>query len=81
MPDIFCDNCKKMTPHKSLMCRRQDVPSSIVQKFSQFFSHVAKGNHYYDMEPRYFCRGCNSQNIKQEAPVKPMTTSTQIGVV
>lgn len=81
MPDIFCKNCKTMTPHKSLMRRRQEAPSSLTQKFTQFFTHVAKGNHYYDMEPNYFCRSCNCQNIKQEVPNNSLASVSQVGAL
>lgn len=82
MPDLFCKNCKAMTPHKSLMRRCQDSPSSITKKFTQFFTHVAKGNHYYDMETQYFCRGCNCKNSKPDVlPKKVPTVTSQVGVI
>ena len=81
MPELFCKSCKSVTPHKSLMRRSQEAPSSFTQKFTQFFSHVAKGNHYYEMEPAYFCRDCNCQNMMQEPQVSTVSSATQAGAL
>ncbi|MES4815525.1 hypothetical protein ABVB26_03170 [Vibrio cholerae] len=32
------------------------------QGFQQFLTMLMQGQHYYQMEQRYFCRVCNQQN-------------------
>ena len=82
MPDIHCTACKKVTPHKSLMRRSQEAPSTFTQKCAHFITHVAKGKHYYHMESQHFCRGCNSQNIMTETSLTPpVNTTTQMGAL
>nr|WP_117232952.1 hypothetical protein [Vibrio maerlii] len=70
MPDTYCKACKRVTAHKAVMkrCMTQEVGNSVftkLQSFTQFMSLFANGEHYYKMEPQFYCRVCN-QHSKDE---------------
>jgi ribosomal protein L44E len=59
MPDLYCDSCRKATPHKIVMRRVPSEPCSKWQEIQRFMSLLARGDHYYEMEQQFLCRACN----------------------
>lgn len=67
MPDIYCSACRKSTQHKVIMRRCESQPvetlTGKVLSFTQLMAKFVSGEHYYEMEPQYFCRRCNHRAI------------------
>ncbi|EJG1181413.1 hypothetical protein CGJ34_10180 [Vibrio parahaemolyticus] len=72
MPDIYCSACRKSTQHKVIMkrCEPQSVDTLTgkVVSFTQLMAKFVSGEHYYEMEPQYFCRCCNHRAIGEMVP-------------
>ncbi|WED23547.1 hypothetical protein L3Q72_20115 [Vibrio sp. JC009] len=64
MPDLYCQSCKQITPHKSVMRRNVDESAPFTRKFAQLLGQIASGKHYYNMELQQYCRVCNCQHIE-----------------
>ncbi|MDF2153099.1 hypothetical protein [Vibrio sp. CAU 1672] len=79
MPDIYCSACKKSTQHKVIMkrCEPQvDTLTGKVVSFTQLMAKFMTGNHYYEMEPQYYCRCCNHRALGEIVPLPVQQHST-----
>ncbi len=79
MPDIYCSSCKKVTPHKLIMCRCENIPPTFSGKMFQIISKLARGKQYYDMSPAYFCRHCNHKTVPPEKMKETIAPRNQVG--
>lgn len=66
MTELHCRTCKRITTHKSVMCRDQRKVPSIIGTFFRFFVQVSRGSHYYKLEPQSYCRVCNTRYVIAE---------------
>ena len=64
MPDLYCEVCKKKTPHKSIMRRsREENSISFTTRFVRLIAQIFTGKNHYQLEQQHFCRYCNCQTI------------------
>ncbi|ASI94313.1 hypothetical protein DA096_00890 [Vibrio rotiferianus] len=67
MPDIYCSACRRATQHKVIMKRCEsdqiETLTGKVVSFTQLMAKFVTGEHYYEMEPQYYCRCCNHRAI------------------
>lgn len=67
MPEMYCSACRKLTQHKVVMkrCEPQvgETLTGKVVSFTQLMAKFVSGEHYYEMEPHYYCRCCNHRAI------------------
>lgn len=89
MPDLYCELCKKVTPHKSLMRRsKKEEMISFTQRFARFIGKISTGKNYHPMEQLHFCRYCNCQTtvieeqmvVSGEKPLVVDTKPEQVGI-
>ncbi len=78
MPDLYCSCCRKITPHKMVMkrcCSHDDESfTGKLVNITHMMANFVSGNHYYKLEPQYFCRHCNQRNID----VSPMANKKAV---
>ncbi|PWI32623.1 hypothetical protein DI392_14485 [Vibrio albus] len=64
MPDLYCEVCKRVTPHKSVMRRSQEEELlSLTQKLTLLTIKIFTGKNHYKLEQQHFCRQCNCQTV------------------
>ncbi len=82
MPDLYCEVCKKVTPHKSVMRRSpEEKPVSLAHRLVRFTNSLFSGKNHYKMEQQHFCRYCNCQTvISSEREKKPTNKDTALVV-
>lgn len=82
MPDLFCSACKRTTAHKTIMCKNQAVPDSTIGQLFSSIGQIFRGNHYYDMEAKLFCRDCNCQHIELDSEMSrnSLNATTQVSL-
>ncbi|WP_198517313.1 hypothetical protein [Vibrio sp. HA2012] len=82
MPDLYCEVCKKVTPHKSVMRRSPEVEQvSLTQKLARITNSLFSGKNHYKLEQQHFCRYCNCQTVtSSERGKKPTNKETALMV-
>lgn len=82
MPEVYCAACKKSTQHKVIMkrCEAQgdETLTGKVLSFTQLMAKFVSGEHYYEMEPQYYCRSCNHRAIGEVVAHPTRRTSATV---
>ncbi len=82
MPQIYCAACRKSTQHKVIMRRCDAQPDETftgkVLIFTQLMAKFVSGQHYYEMEPQYYCRCCNHRAIGEVISHPTRQTSAMV---